>query len=149
LKALNRHTRAVSGRGTQRAWCGVVLLVCLAAMLLPAAASARSTAGHSPEIEELFTGAPYDKDAPQGIFERSCSFIHSSGNLLLHMTNAGFVGDYFGRFCSRPSCEWPPGSNNEYLFMGGLWVGAIDADGNPHFAYYDWGLGVLKYATLK
>jgi hypothetical protein len=69
---------------------------------------------------------------PQGIFERSCTFIHSAGNLLLHMSNGGFVGDFFGTFCSRPSCEWPPGSNNEYLFMAGLWVGALDADGNPH-----------------
>ncbi len=69
---------------------------------------------------------------PEGIFERSCTFIHSAGNLLLHMSNGGFVGDFFGRFCSRPSCEWPPGSNDEYLFMAGLWVGAVDADGNPH-----------------
>jgi hypothetical protein len=72
-----------------------------------------------------------DKGAPDAIFERSCDNIHNSGNLLLHMANAGFVGDYFGRFCSRPSAEWPPGSNNEYLFMAGLWVGAVDADGNP------------------
>ncbi len=69
---------------------------------------------------------------PEGIFERSCTYIHSAGNLLLHMSNGGFVGDFFGRFCSRPSCEWPPGSNDEYLFMAGLWVGAVDADGNPH-----------------
>jgi hypothetical protein len=69
---------------------------------------------------------------PGTIFERSCAFIHSSGNLLLHMSNGGFVGDFFGQFCSRPSAEFPPGSNNEYLFMAGLWVGAIDADGNPH-----------------
>ena len=68
----------------------------------------------------------------EGIFERSCSFIHSAGNLLLHMSNGGFVGDFFGRFCARPSAEWPPGSNDEYLFMAGLWVGAVDADGNPH-----------------
>ena len=69
-----------------------------------------------------------DKGSPEGIFERSCANIHSSGNVLLHMANAGYVGDFFGRFCARPSAEWPPGSNNEYLFMAGLWVGALDAE---------------------
>src|SRR4029453_152026 len=70
--------------------------------------------------------------SPERIFERSCTFIHSAGNLLLHMSNGGFVGDFFGPFCAPPWGEWPPGSNNEYLFMAGIWVGALDADGNPH-----------------
>jgi len=81
-----------------------------------------------PGLEELMG----DKGSPEAIFERGCVFIHSSGNLLLHMSNGGWLGDFFGRFCSRPSAEWPPGSNNEYLFMAGLWVGAVDAEGNPH-----------------
>lgn len=80
-----------------------------------------------PGLEEMTGGR-----GPEEIFEASCSFIHSSGNLLLHMSNGGWLGDFFNRFCSRPSAEWPPGSNHEYLYMGGLWVGAVDAEGNPH-----------------
>ncbi|MGD8394540.1 MAG: hypothetical protein PVF43_03570 [Candidatus Eiseniibacteriota bacterium] len=116
--------------------CSTVLVVVALGLgvLVPPSALARSEQGFSPTVESYYAAQQEEagKDGgPQGIFERSCSFIHSAGNLLLHMSNGGFVGDYFGRFCSRPSCEWPPGSNHEYLFMGGLWVGALDPDGNP------------------
>jgi len=120
-------------RGARGVSAAVLLLVAMAG--LPARISAYSDqvrapgfdGRYYPGLEELMG----DRGA-EGIFERSCTYIHSAGNLLLHMSNAGFVGDFFGSHCPRPSAEWPPGSNDEYLFMAGLWVGAIDEDGNPH-----------------
>lgn len=49
-------------------------------------------------------------------------WYHSVGQLLLHVTNLGFFGR-FGADLDAPSAEWPAGSNNEYLYAAGLWVG--------------------------
>jgi len=44
--------------------------------------------------------------------------------LLLHVSNLGFFGR-FGGDQNNPSAEWPAGSNNEYLYAAGVWVGGI------------------------
>ncbi len=54
-------------------------------------------------------------------------WYHSVGQLLLHVSNYGFFGDW-DQDLSAPSAEWPAGSNNEYLYAAGLWVGAIRGD---------------------
>jgi len=54
--------------------------------------------------------------------------VHDAGNLLLHMSNWGMFGSWPGAglpFSSAPSAEWPAGSGVEYLYVGGLWVGAV------------------------
>ncbi|MCK4512368.1 hypothetical protein KAW64_11545, partial [bacterium] len=51
-------------------------------------------------------------------------WYHSVGQVLLHVTNLGFFGR-FGNDLNNPSCEWPAGSNNEYLYAAGLWFGGI------------------------
>ncbi len=119
-------------RASERSRIALVLAVGLALAAVAEDAAAYSDKVRAPGFDGRYYPGVGEKGSPQAIFERSCTYIHSSGNLLLHMSNAGFLGDFFGNFCNRPSAEWPPGSNNEYLFMGGLWVGAVDADGNPH-----------------
>jgi hypothetical protein len=51
-------------------------------------------------------------------------WFHDAGNVLLHVSNRG----RFGRGSAdqaNPSCEWPAGSNNEYLYAAGIWVGGV------------------------
>ncbi|MCH7761400.1 T9SS type A sorting domain-containing protein [candidate division TA06 bacterium] len=53
---------------------------------------------------------------------------HRVGNLWLTITNWGFFGAGNGVYCSgAPNAEFPAGSNMEYLFGAGLWIGAIVA----------------------
>ena len=53
-------------------------------------------------------------------------WYHSAGQMLLHVSNLGFFGR-FGGDLDNPSLEWPRGSNIEYLYAAGLWVGgAVD-----------------------
>jgi len=59
--------------------------------------------------------------------------VHDVGNLLLHTGNWGAFGSAPGAaypFSFAPSAEYPAGSGVEYLYLGGLWVGAIK-DGIP------------------
>jgi len=59
--------------------------------------------------------------------------VHDVGNLLLHTGNWGAFGSAPGSvypFSFAPSAEYPAGSGVEYLYLGGLWVGAIK-DGIP------------------
>ncbi len=51
------------------------------------------------------------------------------GNLGLGMTNLGWFGNLLNPTVSWPSCEYPLNSGVEHLFLGGLWVGAIDSEG--------------------
>jgi hypothetical protein len=69
--------------------------------------------------------------------------VHRVGLMNLCVTNWGFFGSQTrdnveskgGCFnpnpdkeVAAPSCEYPPGSNLEYLFQGGLWIGAMVND---------------------
>jgi hypothetical protein len=56
------------------------------------------------------------------------SSVHDIGNLGLHITNWGMIGSMPSAampFSAAPSAEYPAGSGVEYLYAGGLWVGAI------------------------
>jgi hypothetical protein len=48
---------------------------------------------------------------------------HDAGELLLHTSNLGFIGDW-GSAEGEPSAEWPGASGYEHLYCAGLWVGA-------------------------
>jgi hypothetical protein len=55
-------------------------------------------------------------------------WVHDAGNLLLHVSNRGFFGR--SRFdATQPSAEWPAGSNHNYLYAAGLWVGGVISRG--------------------
>ncbi len=51
-------------------------------------------------------------------------WYHSVGQLLLHVSNLGYFGDWDADL-TAPSAEWPAGSGHEYLYAGGIWVGGI------------------------
>jgi hypothetical protein len=51
-------------------------------------------------------------------------WFHDAGNVLLHVSNQGLFGREF-LDQTAPSAEWPAGSNHEYLYAAGLWVGGV------------------------
>jgi len=66
----------------------------------------------------------------------SLNRVHRVGNLWMNVTNWGFFGNYSiwgglgmddpeypGQWA--PQCQYPAGSNVEYLFQGALWLGAM------------------------
>lgn len=69
-----------------------------------------------------------DGPGPQGIFVVNGSPVHDVGNLRVHASNWGAIGSMPSanfQFSHAPSAEWPAGSGVEYLFIAGLWVGAL------------------------
>jgi len=55
-------------------------------------------------------------------------FYHNVGQLLLHVSNLGYFGDWPGASWDDigvPSAEWPAGSAHNYLYAAGLWVGGV------------------------
>ena len=71
---------------------------------------------------------PGSKSEPQKTFRLDGHFVHNVGRIQLQITNIGETGNQNNPSRTTvPSCEWPPGSGNDYLYAAGLWVGAIDA----------------------
>jgi hypothetical protein len=113
-------------QGTRLLGIGLIAAALLAIGVAPL--QARSDATFPPEVldPELFPGM-------RGIPELEGDNVHNCGNLLLHVTNFGLLGSRPGtrnRFASAPSAQWPAGTSTEYLWDGGLWLGAIKA-GEP------------------
>jgi len=60
--------------------------------------------------------------------------VHTAGNLWLCISNWGFLGSQLGDLVDPetglplPSSSFPGGSELEYLFQGGIWVGAVVND---------------------
>jgi hypothetical protein len=103
-------------------YCSLSLRWSLALLLL-----AMSAAAKNPVREKGLPG-------PLGIFVLDGSPVHDVGNLRVHASNWGLIGSMPGGglpFSGAPSAEWPKGSDVEYLFAGGLWVGGL-LDGVPH-----------------
>lgn len=56
------------------------------------------------------------------------SFVHDVGRLQCNITNWGLIGSHptiSQTYSHAPSCRWPAVGSPEYLFGGGLWIGAI------------------------
>ncbi len=51
-------------------------------------------------------------------------WFHNAGNVLLHVSNRGMFGRE-GADLTNPSAEWPAGTNQEYLYAAGLWIGGV------------------------
>jgi hypothetical protein len=65
---------------------------------------------------------------PQRILVLTGENVHNVGELQMHVGNWGFFGSTPGSlnpFSEAPSAQWPAGSGVEYLFVAGLWVGAM------------------------
>lgn len=57
--------------------------------------------------------------------------VADAGIIGVAITNLGYIGNGLSN-PNQPSCEYPLNSHVEHLFLGGLWVGAIAADGTIH-----------------
>lgn len=69
------------------------------------------------------------------------NWVQHSGSIAMNENNMGTFGNWFEGMPERdfdpcppnqwaPQCEFPDGSNQQYLFVGALWIGAIiDDDG--------------------
>ncbi|MBC8424066.1 hypothetical protein H8E07_08070 [bacterium] len=55
--------------------------------------------------------------------------VAQAGIIGLTITNLGYIGNGLSD-PGQPSCEYPLNSKVEHLFLGGLWVGAVTADGS-------------------
>jgi len=61
------------------------------------------------------------------------NFVHKIGMLWNNITNHAEIGDD-SYTTPAPSCEWPAGSGNSYLYAGCLWLsGAYDQGGSKHY----------------
>ena len=68
------------------------------------------------------------QNGPQRVFVLDGSNVHNIGELQMHVGNWGQFGSWPGSnftFSEVPSAQWPAGSGVEYLFVAGLWVGAL------------------------
>ena len=65
---------------------------------------------------------------PNGIFVTDGSFVMNVGEVQINITNFGLIGSGYSLarpWSDAPSCQWPSGSGDEYLFASGLWVGGV------------------------
>ncbi len=71
-----------------------------------------------------YINATYMQDTPTTDFK-----YHNVGKIWLTTTNFSLIGN-FGRWKmdgeNYPSCEYPGGSKADYLYMGALWIGAVE-----------------------
>ncbi len=87
---------------------------------------------------------------PNGIFVTDGSFVMNVGEVQINITNFGLIGSSYSNpspWSDAPSCQWPAGSGNEYLYSSGLWVGGVvlgerlcSTGGNP---------GINEFAPLN
>ncbi len=67
---------------------------------------------------------------PNRVLVLDGSNVHNVGELQMHIGNWGAFGSYPGSanpFSEQPSAQWPAGSGVEYLYVAGLWIGALKA----------------------
>lgn len=77
------------------------------------------------DIENPVLDRGYD---PSGAFIMDGSFVMNVGEVQINITNWGLIGSTYSMtrpWSDAPSCQWPAGSGNEYLWGAGLWVGGV------------------------
>lgn len=97
-----------------------------------------ATAVHASEPRKDAVRLPPDLFPPQvgdarGVLELRGDKVHNSGQLRTHVTNFGLLGSMPGAgapFSGAASVQWPSGSDVDYLWAGGLWVGS-EVNGAP------------------
>ncbi len=65
---------------------------------------------------------------PNGIFILDGSYVMNVGEVQINITNWGLIGSMYSsatQWSDAPSCQWPAGSGDEYLWAAGLWVGGV------------------------
>lgn len=99
-----------------RFWTAALLLVLMVG-------TATSAAARSGEY-----GATAYGFGPDPAFIQDGSFVMNVGEVQINITNWGLIGSMVGTnspWGDAPSCQWPAGSGNEYLWAAGLWVGGV------------------------
>jgi hypothetical protein len=77
------------------------------------------------DIENPVLDRGYD---PSGAFIMDGTFVMNVGEVQINITNWGLIGSTYSMtrpWSDAPSCQWPAGSGNEYLWGAGLWVGGV------------------------
>ena len=95
------------------------LLLCVLMFCNPGAARAWQ------EISDPVEQLGYN---PSGIFIQDGEYVMNVGEVQINITNWGLIGSAYSwpsRYSHAPSCQWPAGSGNEYLFISSLWVGGV------------------------
>ncbi|MCP4292123.1 MAG: hypothetical protein GY780_09865 [bacterium] len=95
------------------------MFVFLLMLFVAGSASARM------EVENDGFGQGYN---PGGIFEFDGDFVMNVGEVQINITNWGLIGSAYSNpstYSDAPSCQWPAGSGDEYLWAAGLWVGGV------------------------
>ncbi len=102
-------------------------LLCVATLALATVAPSVSLARlDKPEEGTLTKGG----GGPNRVLVLDGSNVHNVGELQMHLGNWGAFGSYPGSanpFSEQPSAQWPAGSGVEYLYVAGLWIGALKA----------------------
>lgn len=103
----------------------VSALMMLAMLIIPAMIHARLPVIETERIGKMTADSTTEPYTTIG--------VHNIGEIGLTVTNMGQIGTgYLGgnvidprTGLTAPNCEYPLGSNNEYLFGGAFWVGAV------------------------
>ena len=98
---------------------GVIVFLTLLAVSL--AAPAGAVMDPPPGYEDPHTN-------PGGAFVLDGSYVMNVGEVQINITNWGLIGSAFSlpsNYSNAPSCQWPAGSGDEYLWAAGLWVGGV------------------------
>jgi len=101
-------------------------LLCVATFALATVAPSVSQARETKPEEGLKKGG----GGPNRVLVLDGSNVHNVGELQMHLGNWGAFGSYPGSanpFSEQPSAQWPAGSGVEYLYVAGLWIGAMKA----------------------
>ena len=121
FRRMTHRTSGAPGRA-ERLIAAVALCALVAALVASvagAAAARMNTAsrnGHNEVTEPPSRSVSY------------YGWYHNVGQLLLHVSNLGYFGDWPGSTLDdlgAPSAQWPAGSVNNYLYAAGIWVGGV------------------------
>ncbi|MFT7698569.1 MAG: hypothetical protein ACI8S7_000382 [Candidatus Krumholzibacteriia bacterium] len=115
LKTINSLVK-VTHAATRRVATAVLLLLMVCAAV-PAAAWM--------DVENPIVEMGYN---PNGIFILDGSYVMNVGEVQINITNWGLIGSMYSSvrpWSDAPSCQWPAGSGNEYLWASGLWIGGV------------------------
>ncbi|MGD8414012.1 MAG: hypothetical protein PVF33_07255 [Candidatus Latescibacterota bacterium] len=89
-------------------------------IFLPTDTTARYDASRSKDQKQPW--------GPRRVLVLTGENVHNVGELQMHVGNWGVFGSRPGSgntFSEAPSAQWPAGSGVEYLYIAGLWVGAM------------------------
>ena len=115
LGTINRYARGVRRTTLWSGWVYCLLL------MVSIASPAQAWMDTDDDILEM----GYN---PNGIFVLDGTFVMNVGEVQINITNFGLIGSTYSStrpWSDAPSCQWPSGSGNEYLWASGLWVGGI------------------------